>query len=160
MPTPGDGEVLIRVYATTVNRTDCHILRGKPLIMRFITGLFKPRLFTRDSDRYDLVFDAVGKSSFGKCKSLLKKKGIYSSSGGPNFLCVFITSLPGGKREIFSPPKDLKGCLNFVKTLVEKGGFKPAIDRRYLLDQLAAAFEYVAGSQKTGNVIITIQSTT
>jgi NADPH:quinone reductase-like Zn-dependent oxidoreductase len=105
MPTPGDGEVLIRVYATTVNRTDCHILRGKPLIMRFITGLFKPRLFTRDSDRYDLVFDAVGKNSFGKCKSLLKKKGIYSSSRGPNFLRVFITSLPGRKRKYLALPK-------------------------------------------------------
>jgi NADPH:quinone reductase-like Zn-dependent oxidoreductase len=89
-----------------------------------------------------------------------KEEGYSSSSGGPNFLRVFITSLLGGKREIFSPPKDLKGCLNFVKTLVEKGGFKPAIDRQYPLDQLAAAFEYVASGQKTGNVIITMQSTT
>lgn len=41
-PVPKDNEVLIRVYATTVNRTDCAMLRAKPFIMRFITGLFKP----------------------------------------------------------------------------------------------------------------------
>ena len=41
-PTPKDNEVLIRVHATTVNRTDCAMLRAKPFIMRFITGLFKP----------------------------------------------------------------------------------------------------------------------
>lgn len=42
-PTPRDTEVLVKVHATTVNRTDCAILRAKPFIMRFLTGLFKPR---------------------------------------------------------------------------------------------------------------------
>lgn len=41
-PIPKDNEVLIRVYATTVNRTDCAIVTGKPFVMRFFTGLFKP----------------------------------------------------------------------------------------------------------------------
>ncbi|MCH8033779.1 MAG: NAD(P)-dependent alcohol dehydrogenase [Bacteroidetes bacterium] len=43
-PTPKNNEVLIRVYATTVNRTDCAMLRAKPFIMRFFTGLFKPKI--------------------------------------------------------------------------------------------------------------------
>ena len=43
IPTPADNEVLIRVYATTVNRSDCHVLSGRPFIMRLFTGLFKPR---------------------------------------------------------------------------------------------------------------------
>src|SRR5438045_9174500 len=42
IPTPKDNEVLIRVHATTVNRTDCHVLSGKPFFMKFFTGLFKP----------------------------------------------------------------------------------------------------------------------
>ena len=42
-PIPKDNEVLIRVYATTVNRTDCANLTAKPFIMRFVLGLFKPR---------------------------------------------------------------------------------------------------------------------
>lgn len=44
IPTPKDDEVLIRVHAATVNRSDCHVLSGKPFFMRFFTGLFKPRL--------------------------------------------------------------------------------------------------------------------
>jgi D-arabinose 1-dehydrogenase-like Zn-dependent alcohol dehydrogenase len=43
-PIPDDDGVLIRVYATTVSRTDCHVLSGWPFMMRFFTGLFKPRL--------------------------------------------------------------------------------------------------------------------
>ena len=42
-PIPKNNEVLIRVYATTVNRTDCANLTAKPFIMRFVLGLFKPR---------------------------------------------------------------------------------------------------------------------
>jgi hypothetical protein len=42
-PTPKEDEVLVRVYASTVNRTDCAMLRAKPFIMRFFTGLFKPK---------------------------------------------------------------------------------------------------------------------
>jgi NADPH:quinone reductase-like Zn-dependent oxidoreductase len=42
IPSPKKDEVLIKVYATTVNRSDCHVLSGKPFFMRFFTGLFKP----------------------------------------------------------------------------------------------------------------------
>ena len=42
-PKPKDNEVLIRVKATTVNRTDCANLRAKPFFMRFILGLFEPK---------------------------------------------------------------------------------------------------------------------
>ena len=293
-PIPKDNEVLIRVHAATVNRTDCHNLSGMPFIMRFFIGFFKPRLaitgtdfagqieatgknvkffksgdkvmgfeflglqshadyltlpdtkeiaiipegikydqavasveggyyalsvinkmkpragqnalvngatgaigsamvqffkfhgvnitavcgsennelvkslgadriidyktedFTKDSERYDFVFDAVGKSTFGKCKSLLKKNGIYSSSGAPNLWRIFITSLSGGKKEIFAPPKNLKASLDFIKALVEKGSFRPVIDRTYSIDKIAEAYEYVASGRKIGNVIVTM----
>ncbi len=296
IPTPKDNEVLIRVYATTVNRTDCHILSGMPLIMRFFTGLFKPKIaitgtdfagriektgknvrsfktgdrvigfdflglrshadylvlpdtqemisipdslpydqavacvegpfyalsvinklnpkpgqkalvngatgaigssmvqffkfygthitavcagetselvrslgadriidykttdFTKDSETYDFVFDAADITTFRKCKPLLKKNGIYSTSGWPEFLQVFITSLLGGKKVIFAPPKDLKASLGFIKDLVEKGSFRPVIDRKYPVDKIAEAYNYVATGQKTGNVIITMNA--
>ena len=45
-PIPKDNEVLIRIYATTVNRTDCGFLSGKPFIARFFTGLFRPKIKT------------------------------------------------------------------------------------------------------------------
>jgi NADPH:quinone reductase-like Zn-dependent oxidoreductase len=42
-PTPNADEVLIRIHATTVNRTDCGYLRANPLIIRFFSGLRRPR---------------------------------------------------------------------------------------------------------------------
>src|SRR5437763_10945817 len=50
IPTPKDDEVLIKVHASTVNRTDCHVLSGKPFFMRLFTGLFKPRSSIIGSD--------------------------------------------------------------------------------------------------------------
>ena len=49
-PTPKDNELLVRVYAATANRTDCHILWGKPFFMRLFTGLFKPGIGITGTD--------------------------------------------------------------------------------------------------------------
>ena len=49
-PTPKADEVLIRVYAASVNRSDYHVLTGKPSFMRLLTGLSKPRLIVIGSD--------------------------------------------------------------------------------------------------------------
>jgi NADPH:quinone reductase-like Zn-dependent oxidoreductase len=293
-PSPLDDELLISVHATTVNRTDCAILFARPFIMRFFTGLVKPRLaitgtdvaghveaigkdvrsfkvgdrvigfdgfglqshaayltvretkgivkipdeinyehaaacaeaayyaldcvrmvkpgekhkalvygatggigssmvqflkffgvyvsavcggehselvrslgadkvidyktvdFTKDSERYDFVFDAVGKTSFGACKSLLKEKGIFASTE-PNLLQVIFTPLSGGKKAMFRPPGNIRQALTFICELVEKGSFRPLIDRTYSLDEIAEAFRYVATGEKIGNVIIKVQ---
>jgi NADPH:quinone reductase-like Zn-dependent oxidoreductase len=49
-PIPAENEVLIRVYAATVNRSDCHVLWGKPLVMRLFTGIWKPKFAITGSD--------------------------------------------------------------------------------------------------------------
>jgi len=116
---------------------------------------YKTEDFTKDNGQYDFVIDAVGKSSFAKCKRLLKKKGIYAPSGGSeNLFLVLMKPLLGGKKVLF--PKDAKGNLGFIKELLEKGSFRPVIDRIYPLDKIAEAFTYVATGQKIGNVIITM----
>jgi NADPH:quinone reductase-like Zn-dependent oxidoreductase len=297
-PIPKNNELLIRVYASSANRTDYHVLSGRPFIMRLFTGLFKPRLaitgtdfagqieavgstvrsfkagdkimgyggvfgcgshaqyftlpetkgivfmpgnityeqaaaclegafyaassliqlnptagqkalvygatgaigsshvqflkyygvyvtavcggenrelvrswgadkvidyktedFTKDEERYDYVFDAIGKSSFAKCKRLLKKHGMYFPSNGlENLFLVPITRLFGGKRVMFTGPKNIKGTLTFIKGLLEQGSFRPVIDRIYPLEKIAEAFTYVATGQKIGNVIITMDA--
>lgn len=299
IPTPKDDEVLIRVHATTVNRSDCHVLSGRPFFMRLLTGLFKPRAFiigsdfageieavgssvqsfkagekimgfggalgcgshaqyftlpegkakkviiampphlryeeaaaclegafyaaaqviplqpkpgqkalvygatgaigsayvqflkyygvsvtavcrrenrelitslgadkmidytvedfTKEKERYDFIFDAVGKSSFFKCKGLLKKNGVYTSSNGAiNFFLLFITSITGGRKVVFSFPKNFNAILNFIKELIEKGSFRAVIDRKYSLEQITDAYRYVATGQKIGNVVISM----
>ena len=305
-PTPKDNEVLIRVYATTVNRTDCGIRKADPFIVRFFCGLIRPRNtimgnefagkiealgkdvtsfkvgdkvfgyndedfgahaeymttpeegaittmpanmgyeeaapstegahyalndirnanigsgqniliygatgaigtaavqlvkclgarvvavcntknvalvkslgadkvldytkedFTKDDQIYDVVFDAVGKSSFGRCKALLKPGGIYMSTDlGPKaenpFLALWTSIFGGlpvgkaGKKVIFPIPKSRKEDVVFLKELIEAGKFKPVIDRRYPLEQIVEATRYVETGQKTGNVVITVE---
>ena len=59
VPTPRDNQVLVRVHATTVNRTDCGILTGKPFVIRFFSGLWKPRFSSTGTDFAGTV-EAVG----------------------------------------------------------------------------------------------------
>jgi NADPH:quinone reductase-like Zn-dependent oxidoreductase len=120
---------------------------------------YKTQDFTKDKERYDYVIDAVDKTGFLTCKHLLKKNGIYTSSGGFEYmLWHFITKLTGGKRVLFIAPKDIKGNLEFIKKLVEEDKFRPVIDKVYPFEKIAEAFTYVGTHQKIGNVIIKIDS--
>jgi len=116
--------------------------------------------FTTNNETFDLVFDAVGKSTFGKCKRLLKKNGIYISTelgpGGQNPFLALITPVFGGKKLLFPLPSISKADVIFLKGLVEAGQYKPVIDRYYPLEQLVEASRYVETGQKTGNVVITV----
>ena len=116
--------------------------------------------FTKLNDVFDVVLDAVGKSSFGRCKPLLIPRGIYLSSDlGPGFQNPFLaltTRVLGGKRVMFPIPRDKKEDVIFLKELVEAAKFTPVIDRRYPFAQIAEAYEFVESGQKTGNVVVRV----
>ncbi len=298
-PVPKDNEILVKVKATTVNRTDCAMLRAKPFIMRFLTGLLKPKNpilgtefageveavgaavesfkagdkilgfddqglntyaqylalpenkglttipdnvtyeqaaasmegahyaynminkvnlksgqkvlvngasggigsaavqllkyfgadvvavcntknielvkglgadrvidymttdFTKEDQKYDFIFDTVGKSSFTQCKPLLNAGGSYISSElgwmAENIFFALVTPLMGSKKVIFPIPKDIKASILLIKKLIEEQKFKTVIDRKYPLEQIADAFRYVETGQKTGNVVISLE---
>ena len=300
-PTPIDDEVLVKIHATTVNRTDCALLRAKPFISRFFTGLFKPnkpipgtefageivaigknvssfdlgdkvfgfddkgfgshaqyktiaedqamakipkdltyeeaapsaegahyalnfinkvRLesgqkvmvngatgaigsaavqilkfhgasvtatcrtkdielvkslgaskvidytkedFTKDDQKYNFVFDTVGKSSFFKCRPLLQPGGVYISSElgymSQNLFLPLITRIFGNKKVKFPLPTDTRGSVLFVGKLIDEGMFKAVIDRIYPFEDIVEAYKYVETGEKTGNVVITLEET-
>ncbi|MGW3345796.1 NAD(P)-dependent alcohol dehydrogenase [Nonomuraea rubra] len=116
--------------------------------------------FTADEQRYDVVIDAVGKSTFGRCRRLLKPRGIYVASDvGPlwqNLFLTAVTPLFGGRRVRFPFPKHDAGTARHFKELIESGEFRPVIDRQYPLDEIVDAYRYVETGQKTGNVVITV----
>ena len=116
--------------------------------------------FTKTEQKFDFIFDAVGKSSFGKCKPLLTKKGIYISTelgkNSENIFYALTTPLFGGKKVLFPIPTISKEDVVFIKDLAESGKFKPVIDREYKLEQIVEAYRYVETGQKTGNVVITV----
>lgn len=295
-PTPAKNEVLVNIKSTTINRTDCGILTGKPFLMRFFTGLFKPSSavpgtdfagiveavgrdvdqfkigdrvwglndeglashaeymtirqdkaithipsnfsyeevvacaegahyayndilklslkkedkvllngatgaigssalqilksmgiyvtavcntpnlelikslgadktydylkedFTKiDKEKYTFIFDAVGKSSFGKCKHLLENGGTYISTElGPNAENIYLPLLTkfSAKKVAFPIPTDCKRSILYINELIKKGAFKAVIDRYYKPEEVAEAYEYVMSGNKTGNVVI------
>lgn len=116
--------------------------------------------FTRLDDTFDVVFDAVGKSSFARCKPILKKGGIYLSTELgymlQNPFLALITPLLPGKKVLFPLPTISKKDVEFLKELVETNKFKPVIDRHYPLEQVMEATRYVETGQKTGNVVIKV----
>ncbi len=116
--------------------------------------------FTKNGQLYDYVLDVVGKSSFFKCKKILKPKGIYISSElgylSQNIFLALFTPLFFGKKVLFPIPIDKKEDILFFKKLIEAGKYKAIIDRTYSLDQIVEATKYVETGEKTGNVVIRI----
>jgi len=116
--------------------------------------------FTKNGQIYDAVFDAVGKSSYFRCKKLLKPGGIYFSTElgflAQNIFLALLAPIIRGKKVMFPIPKDCKEDIIFFKELIEAGKYKAVIDRIYPLEQIAEAHRYVEKGQKTGNVVITL----
>jgi NADPH:quinone reductase-like Zn-dependent oxidoreductase len=116
--------------------------------------------FTNNGKLYDTVLDAVGKSTFFKCKKILKPGGVYFSTElGPwwqNVIMALLTPILGGKRVKFPIPTDSQKDIQFFKELIEAGKYKAVIDRKYPLEQIIEANRYVETGEKTGNVVITM----
>jgi len=116
--------------------------------------------FTQQNQKYDFIFDTVGKSSFGKCKSLMDSGGVYISSElgwmYQNLFYALITPILRGKKVIFPVPVDIKGSISLIKKLIEEGKFTAVIDRKYPFEEIVDAYRYVQTGHKTGNVVITL----
>jgi NADPH:quinone reductase-like Zn-dependent oxidoreductase len=116
--------------------------------------------FTLRGEAFDVVLDMVGKSTFFKCKKIMKPDGIYYSSElGPWSQNIFLSLLSPfyfGRKVKFPIPTDSKEDMLFFKKLIEEGHYKAVIDRSYPLAQIVEATKYVETGEKTGNVVIQI----
>ncbi|MCL6258839.1 NAD(P)-dependent alcohol dehydrogenase [Aquiflexum sp. TKW24L] len=116
--------------------------------------------FTQDGNDYDFIFDAVGKSSFFKCKKLLKPKGVYVSTEfgflAQNVFLTLLTPIGGGKRVKFPIATDSKEDILFFKQLIESGKYRAVIDRHFTMSEIVQATKYVETGEKTGNVVIDV----
>jgi NADPH:quinone reductase-like Zn-dependent oxidoreductase len=120
--------------------------------------------FTKSGRTYDIIFDAVGKSSFSHCKNSLTQRGIYLTTVPmPESVLHMLRTLIGGKKVRFAatglmPARRKKKDLFFLTELVEAGEMKAVIDRCYPLKQIVEAHRYVEKGYKKGNVVITMGS--
>lgn len=116
--------------------------------------------FTQCGDTFDLILDSVGKSSYFKCRKLLRPRGVYISSElgflAQNIFLTLFTALRPGKKVLFPIPRDTKEDMEYFRSLIEAGKYKAVIDKVYPLDQIVEATCYVETGEKTGNVVIVV----
>ena len=116
--------------------------------------------FTKSAATYDIVFDAVGRHSFRRCRRSLEPGGIYISMDlGFMYhlpLLALVTRFVGSRRATVGIGRYRKEDLLLVKELVDEGTYRPVIDRTYALDEIADAVRYVESGRKTGNVVLRV----
>jgi NADPH:quinone reductase-like Zn-dependent oxidoreductase len=121
--------------------------------------------FTADGRMYDIVFDVAGKSSFSRCRNILKSGGKYLATV-PTPAILFhmaVTSRFMDKKVRFGamglrPARKKAKDLDFLREFIESGKLSSVIDRTYPLEQIADAHRYVEKGNKTGSVVITVKN--
>lgn len=119
--------------------------------------------FTKSGEKYDIIFDAVGKSTFSECKNSLSPNGKFLEAGITLkvFPSVISTSIFGSKKALIMatglrPPSERTKDLNFIRELVEENKIKSVIDKTFPFEQIVEAHRFVDKGHKKGNVIIVI----
>ena len=116
--------------------------------------------FAQIGETFDFVLDAVGKTSFFRCRRLLRPGGVFAATDlGPwcqNPLLAIWSSITKSNRVIFPLSNSRKAFVDFLKTRMEKNEFRAVIDRAYPLEAIADAYRYVETGQKTGIVVINV----
>jgi NADPH:quinone reductase-like Zn-dependent oxidoreductase len=115
--------------------------------------------FTRRGETYDLIFDVLGKSSYGRCRGSLRPGGRYllASFKVTQLLQMLWTGLIGSNTRVtcaIAPGSP--EALRTVKELIEAGKLRALIDRRYSLEQLVEAHRYAESGQRRGQIVITL----
>lgn len=117
--------------------------------------------FTRGGKTYDVIYDAVGKRTFGECRRALTPRGMYLTTV-PTFGILFdmLRTLVGGKKAklVLAGLITTKDTLNTVIQMFNEGALKPVIDRCYPLAQSVEAHRYVDSGRKRGSVVVMMES--
>ncbi len=112
----------------------------------------------KNGQKYDIIFDTLGKSRYSKCKKILNKDGFYLLSvfGFRQLFQMLWTSKVGSKKVICAVCSETMENLVFLRELAESGEIKPVIDKKYALEEIREAHAYVEKGHKRGNVVINI----
>ncbi len=117
--------------------------------------------FTATGETFDLVFDAVGKTSWFACRPLLKAGGIFAATDlGPGWSNIILSgwfSMTRRRRVRIPFPEDAPGFVRKLAELLADGRFRGVFDRSYPLEDIVEAFRYVETGQKTGIVVIEVR---
>lgn len=114
--------------------------------------------FTKNGETFDLIFDVLGKGSFSRFKSSLKRHGVYFSVSFKmkKLLQMLFTSILGGKKVICALASCKTDDLILIKELIEQGKIISIIDKCFSLEYTKEAHRYVETGTKKGNVILRV----
>ncbi len=116
--------------------------------------------FSHLNDTFDMILDAVGKTSYGECKKMIRSNGTFISSEpgpwGQNIFLAIWFAVTRKRRVMFPIPKINKEVMEYIKQLLELGAFKPVIEKEYKLDEIVEASRYAESGQKTGSLVIRV----
>jgi NADPH:quinone reductase-like Zn-dependent oxidoreductase len=117
--------------------------------------------FTTNGETYDVIFDAVGKRPFRRCRGSLKRGGSYLATDGLEnlFLAQWTARFADKKVRFKLPPRYTQQDVLLLKELIEAGQYRAVIDRCYPLEDVVEATRYVETERKTGNVVLTVHRT-
>lgn len=116
--------------------------------------------FAKSGERYDVIFDLVGKQSYARCVSSLKQNGrllLTNPDGLSQMLRGAWTSAISGKKVISQFASAKAEDLVILKELAERGELRSVIDRSYPLEEVVEAHRYVESGQKKGSVVLIVQ---
>ncbi|HEX3651469.1 MAG TPA: NAD(P)-dependent alcohol dehydrogenase [Rhizomicrobium sp.] len=117
--------------------------------------------FTRIGETFDGVLDAVGKTTYLRCRRLLKPNAMFVGTDmgpyGQTLLLTMWKALTGRGRVTVPMPRPIPGFIDMLKARMEAGEFRAVIDRRYSLEAIADAYRYVETGQKTGIVVVNVR---
>ena len=118
--------------------------------------------FTKNNQKYDLIFDAIGNRSISDIKRALTPNGICSVAGFTGLGLLFqmmllgpiVSKMSGQDIGMMNTMKPNQADMVFLKTLLENGKVVSVIDRRYPLSETAEAIRYLETSRARGKVVI------
>ncbi len=122
--------------------------------------------FTRSGERYDIVFDSAGNRSWASMRRVLTPNGTIVLVGGPrrkrllgplgHVLRIKLAAMPGDRRAVFFVAKPNGEDLATLRDLIEAGQLRPVIERRYELDEIAAAMREMGDGHARAKIVVTV----
>jgi NADPH:quinone reductase-like Zn-dependent oxidoreductase len=110
-----------------------------------------------------VIFDAVGRSSFSRCRRALSPHGVYLTTvpTAEAILSTVLTSFSGGKKAVFAAtglrkPSEKKRDLEFLAGLIKAGSLKPVVGREYCMSEIVEAHRHVETGHKRGSLVVNI----
>jgi NADPH:quinone reductase-like Zn-dependent oxidoreductase len=115
--------------------------------------------FTRSGERYDLIFDVLGRSGFARCRRVLSPRGRYllASFKTKHLLVMLATAFGRGRKVICAMAQERQEDLRRLAELAEQGSLRPIVDRLFPLEQAAEAHRYIESGARRGSVVLVVE---